>query len=283
MPATGPDATQSRRLTPSPAANPARPGEPLAPAGGLSLPQVLGSALAAATAAFAASFLGVAGTVVGAVVGSVVATIGSAIYAHSLRTAGTRLRTVRGEPVAQDAAPERRHRLSPVPGAGPRRLTAPRGVLRLGAGVLVGAGLALGAITGVERVLGHPLSGSATAGTSIGQVVSSSLLGVPAPAPPAAVTVPTDTATGPASAATPSLTTSTASGSTSTGLPTSIRTSAETSSPTVRATSTGGTAMAPSGPTPRATSPAPSTATPASPAPTGPGAPTRRTAPSPLR
>ena len=62
---------------------------------GLSVPQVLGGALAAATSALAASFLGVAGTLVGAVVGSVVATIGAAVYAHSLRKAATQLRVIR--------------------------------------------------------------------------------------------------------------------------------------------------------------------------------------------
>ena len=62
---------------------------------GLSVPQVLGGALAAATSALAASFLGVAGTLVGAVVGSVVATIGAAIYSHSLRKAATQLRVIR--------------------------------------------------------------------------------------------------------------------------------------------------------------------------------------------
>ena len=82
-----------------------RPGPPQAPSQspppppartlGIGTAQVLASALAAVTSALAASFLGVAGAIIGAAVGSVVATIGGALYAHSLRTAGTRLRQVR--------------------------------------------------------------------------------------------------------------------------------------------------------------------------------------------
>jgi hypothetical protein len=62
---------------------------------GLGLAQILASTLAAVSAALAASFLGVAGTIIGAALGSLVASIGSAIYAHSLRTAGSRLQRLR--------------------------------------------------------------------------------------------------------------------------------------------------------------------------------------------
>lgn len=62
---------------------------------GTGLAQILASTLAAVSAALAASFLGVAGTIIGAALGSLVATIGSAIYAHSLRTAGSRLQRLR--------------------------------------------------------------------------------------------------------------------------------------------------------------------------------------------
>ncbi len=52
---------------------------------GLSAAQVTGSALAAMSGAFLASWLGTTGTLIGAAVGSIIATVGSAIYAHSLR------------------------------------------------------------------------------------------------------------------------------------------------------------------------------------------------------
>jgi hypothetical protein len=58
----------------------------------LSVPQILGSALAAVTAAVAASYLGVAGTVIGAAVVSMASTIGTAIYTHYLKQTGERVK-----------------------------------------------------------------------------------------------------------------------------------------------------------------------------------------------
>ncbi|WP_171074171.1 hypothetical protein [Nonomuraea basaltis] len=58
----------------------------------LSVPQIVGSALAAVTAAVAASYLGVAGTVIGAAVFSVASTIGSAVYTHYLKRTGERVK-----------------------------------------------------------------------------------------------------------------------------------------------------------------------------------------------
>lgn len=58
----------------------------------LSVPQVLGGALAAVTAAVAASYLGVAGTVIGAAVASVATTVGSAIYTHYLKRTGDKVK-----------------------------------------------------------------------------------------------------------------------------------------------------------------------------------------------
>ena len=61
----------------------------------LGVAQVVASALAAVTSAVAASTLGVAGTIVGAGLGAVVATVGSAVYTHSLRRAGARIKELR--------------------------------------------------------------------------------------------------------------------------------------------------------------------------------------------
>ena len=58
----------------------------------LSMPQIIGGALAAASAAVASSWLGVAGTVLGAVIVSLVASIGSAIYTHSLKRSAEAIR-----------------------------------------------------------------------------------------------------------------------------------------------------------------------------------------------
>ncbi|MGV9330341.1 hypothetical protein [Streptosporangium sandarakinum] len=57
----------------------------------LSLPQIIGGALATMTAAVAASYLGVAGTVIGAAVMSVGSTVGGAVYTHYLKQTGSRL------------------------------------------------------------------------------------------------------------------------------------------------------------------------------------------------
>lgn len=57
----------------------------------LSLPQIVGGALATMTAAVAASYLGVAGTVIGAAVMSVGSTVGGAVYTHYLKRTGTHL------------------------------------------------------------------------------------------------------------------------------------------------------------------------------------------------
>jgi hypothetical protein len=58
----------------------------------ISLAQVAASSLAAVSAAVVCSFFGVAGTVIGTAIASVCATVGSALYAHSLRRTKARLR-----------------------------------------------------------------------------------------------------------------------------------------------------------------------------------------------
>ncbi|QYC43660.1 hypothetical protein Nocox_30380 [Nonomuraea coxensis DSM 45129] len=77
----------------------------------LSVPQILGSALAAVTAAVAASFLGVAGTVIGAAVMSVASTVGTAVYTHYLKRTGERVRL-------RPAPPRREGREEAAPGTG---------------------------------------------------------------------------------------------------------------------------------------------------------------------
>ncbi|MEO3885576.1 hypothetical protein [Nonomuraea sp. B5E05] len=58
----------------------------------LTVPQIMGSALAAVTAAVAASYLGVAGTVIGAAVMSVASTIAGAVYTHYLARTSDRVK-----------------------------------------------------------------------------------------------------------------------------------------------------------------------------------------------
>ncbi|MEU6710177.1 hypothetical protein ABZ897_01760 [Nonomuraea sp. NPDC046802] len=72
----------------------------------LSVPQILGSALAAVTAAVASSYLGVAGTVIGAAVVSIASTVATAIYTHYLKTTGERVKQRTGRR-DESAEPER--------------------------------------------------------------------------------------------------------------------------------------------------------------------------------
>ncbi len=228
-----------------------------APAGvlGLTLTQVLGGALAAATAALAASFLGVAGTIAGAAIGSLVATVGSAVYDHSLRSAGARLRIARVEPVARNTSRE------PVAVQGPLREQVPgrrrprRGAVRLAVGVLAGMVVALGGITAVEALLGHPLSSSTTGGTSIGQAVTWST-----PTRSAAPT-PTTRST-PSVTSTPSTTPSPS--STATSSPTGTSTASPTSGPPSASPSSAAPSV-----TPAPAAPAPAAPVPPTPVPVG--------------
>ena len=179
--------TLPRRSTPEPAPEIEPAPAPAAPRlFGLSGPQVAGSALASATSAFAASSLGVAGTVFGALIGSLVLTMASAIYSHSLRRVGRQIRVTGSAARTAATAPLPRtshnsDRVERNPALDDRdrarsavkRPRLPWG--RIMVGVAVGAVLALTGITALEKVMGHPVSGSGTSGTSIGQVVKGNL------------------------------------------------------------------------------------------------------------
>ena len=185
---------------------------------GLSSTQLLASALAAITATVAASYLGVSGTVIGAAVASVLSVAGNAVYAHSIRQTGSRVRNA--VPVAARWAP------GGVPGAAPssagarrdageparvRHATSLRVLGAACAGVFV-AVLAL--VTSVEIVAGRPLAdlvrGDAGTGTTVfGGAVRPQAHGVLAPPTPTVtvtakvVTVtPTVTVTAPAASST---------------------------------------------------------------------------------
>jgi hypothetical protein len=224
-----------------------QPGHPRAAFLGLTTPQVAGGALASVTAALAASRLGVGGTLIGAAFGSVISTIGGALYAHSLDRAGQRVITTRqrlirpavgsdlSDPVAlppeldqrtgvlaegpwtevptdpsTESAIEPRAPQGREPARGQRRGTGPR---RPGWPVLLAAAVAffvigMGVITGLEFLLGHPVSGSGTSGTTVERVVVREPVAEPSPTPsgaadsstPSATPSPVEGTTDPASA-----------------------------------------------------------------------------------
>jgi len=189
----------------------------------LGFAQVAASGLAAISASLAASFLGVAGTIIGAAVGAVIATIGSAVYAHSLKTASARLSHLR--PVV--IGPGGLGAVQPEPsGATPAAKRTPatgpwlRGLIL----VLLGAAVALGGITVAERVLGHPVSTSDSTGTSIGRVVSPSDATADEPDKNEEAPEPTPTATPSATPTTAPSDSPTAPGAAPTDVPTDLPT-----------------------------------------------------------
>jgi hypothetical protein len=202
---------------------------------GLSFSQLVASALAAASAAFGASYLGVAGTIIGASVASVIATVASAMYASSLqrstqvvrRTATQWTRVAATAPVVDPDAPvdgpaddTRELRIAPEPPAS-RRLPWAR--LSLAAAAVLA--LTLGAVTGVEGLLGKPLAsvlgGSDATGTSLGSVGGSG---------GSAAKTRHDT-TSPAPSGTPSTVPATTPAATPTGTPTASPTAEPTAPP----------------------------------------------------
>jgi hypothetical protein len=229
----------------------AAPQTPERPTLQLSLPQVLGSALAAATSALAASFLGVAGTLIGAVFGAVIATIGGALYSHSLGMAALRMKVVRqvtsedGSTVTVDTRPlaavrgRDDRRGGPDPSSDAKPLRHGRRWIRLSTGVALGVVLALAGITAVELVMGHPVSGSTSPGTSIGQAVGASSVADTSGtsvSSPASATAESQTAT-PASSATASAPISTGTTASATETPAGASASPE---PTASATEPAG-------------------------------------------
>lgn len=174
-----------------PAARPARQLPRLE----LSATQLVASALAAITATIAASYLGVSGTVVGAAVASVLTALGNAVYGHSLRSTGNRVREVvpgavrfapraaPGDPTA--ALPTARRSVAdgqppilptPIGRPRPERQSLRPGPQRhpwrrLAIGAVTVFAAVLAVVTGIEVVGGRPISdllrGNSGSGTTL--------------------------------------------------------------------------------------------------------------------
>lgn len=139
---------------------------------GLSLTQVLGSTAAAVTAAFLGSRLGVAGTLVGAALASTVSVVFGAVYTHSIKATGSKMRQAIGKPMPEPG-PDRYSAPEQVPKPVIERSAAVRprstwhGILlgvTASAAVFVGAMLV---VTGFETVSGQAVSGGPSGGLSI--------------------------------------------------------------------------------------------------------------------
>lgn len=133
----------------------------------LSATQVIASALAATTATVAASYLGVAGTVIGAAIASIVTVVGNAVYGHSIRRTGEKVRDA--VPIAARWSPRPPQ---PAPTPPPRAHTHRRGTWQVLAAACLGvfAGV-LVVVTGVELIAGRPLTdvvrGTSGSGTTV--------------------------------------------------------------------------------------------------------------------
>ena len=151
------------------------------PAGGLSVTQVCGGALAAVTAAVAASFLGVGGTLIGAGVGSVISTIAAALYSNSLSRAARVSRTLVVRQTLAPPEPDPQPQVAeppgePAPEPHPVRYSLWRQirwkpVLLVAGGVFV---VAMAVISVSELVLGHPIANAGESGTTLSNIGGSS-------------------------------------------------------------------------------------------------------------
>ena len=171
---------------------------------GIDIPKTLAGALAAVCAAVAGSYLGVAGTLAGAAIASIIGTVGTEIYARSLKRGAEKLQTMTptfikapaavGTPPVE-AATEEESPSHTVPAGTGGRLPWKRIALIAGA-VFV---LAIGALSVVElfaqrsvaSMVGHNSSGTTTV-SSVLDGGGSQQNDNPTPAPSA---TPTETET----------------------------------------------------------------------------------------
>jgi len=237
------------------------PDAPEKPKPSLSITQVVGGALAAMTAAALGSRLSVAGTIVGAAFASVIAAVAGAIYTSSLRRTSETVRTViksrtrSGAPVETPQATTETTRFVPTwddVEAFARETgdaQTPSGRRRIGwKPVLVGAllmfAMAAVALTGIELVTGHALSGGT--GTTVGQVAERQ--SEPSTAPRKATKASPTPTPSPTRSAVPSATPSSTPSTEPTPQPSTSASAAPTASPTPTLSPSSRSSVFPSGP-----------------------------------
>jgi hypothetical protein len=205
----------------------------------VSLTQVLAGAVAASCGAWMSSRLGVAGTVLGAALVSTVVTLLSAVYAHGARRAvqAARQRARATYALHQPADRGGTMLLPPVDledehGYRWGRILAVAGALFL---------VTMAAVTGWEKVSGHPLSCSTCTGTTLAPTRH------PAPStPPSTTVLPTPSSSTPSSSPSPSPSGTPAGSPTATPSPT-------VSGPSSTPSATGSASQSPPGPSPPST------------------------------
>jgi hypothetical protein len=209
----------------------------------LSLTQLLAGVLAAVTAAVGASYLGVNGTVIGAAVMSLVSAVGTAVYTHSIKRTGEKMRAV--VPASGRWLPAAAERPAAVVADAPVHPTR-HALTRVAVGAVVVFVAALAVLTGVELIAGRPVSdlvrGRSGSGTTAFGDTHQSTARPATPTPTVTVTqtvvpkivvaTPTVTSTAPAVTVTPTVTaTPTAPATSSTPAPSGTPTPTSTPSP----------------------------------------------------
>lgn len=120
----------------------------------LSFAQIAASCLAAISAAVLCSFFGVAGTVIGTAIASLFATLGSALYAHSMRRTKARLRQLHqagaaSPPLTEVVKTARQHG---------RRWLGQIPLRPVAIGAVAVFVISTAVVTGIELGVGKPLS-----------------------------------------------------------------------------------------------------------------------------
>jgi hypothetical protein len=150
----------------------------------LSITQVLGGALAAVTAALLGAQLSVAGTVIGAALASIITAVAGSLYTASLRRTHDKVKTVFytsqpnevDEPTVMEITSDRAghitgqrsHLVAPEPAPSPNQRRSKLNWKRILVAALAAFGIAAVALTTVELVTGHAVSGGE--GTTFQQV-----------------------------------------------------------------------------------------------------------------
>ncbi|HJV14982.1 MAG TPA: hypothetical protein VJ625_13930 [Propionibacteriaceae bacterium] len=150
----------------------------------LSVTQILGGALAAVTAAVLGAQLSVFGTVIAAAMASIITAVGGSLYTASLRRTGDKVKTVFytsqpnevDEPTVMEIVSDREghitgqrsHLVAPEPDPAPPERGSKLNWKRVVVATLAAFGIAAVALTSVELVTGHAISGGE--GTTVQQV-----------------------------------------------------------------------------------------------------------------
>jgi hypothetical protein len=169
---------------------------------GIDIPKTIAGALAAVCAAVVGSYLGVAGTLAGAAVASIIGSVGTEIYARSLKKGREKLATVAPTFVRAPAAVGTPEVAAATEEDSPSHTVPPKRQIRWGRVAMIAGAvfvLAMGTLTVAELITGKSIASSVGNGTKAtttvgGLLKSGSTRSTPAPAPSATPT-PTDTAT----------------------------------------------------------------------------------------